>query len=47
LSVPVGVLGNAEPVFPYQFPTIMSMPLAFAIAIGVSLLQQEGNETIA
>jgi cation/acetate symporter len=46
-AVWVGVLGNAEPVFPYQFPTIMSMPLAFAIAICVSLLQQEANEPTA
>jgi len=43
----VGVLGNAEPVFPYQYPTIISMPLAFAVAIGISLLQQEANEPIA
>lgn len=38
-AVWVGVLGNSEPLFPYQFPTIVSMPLSFAIAIGVSVLQ--------
>jgi cation/acetate symporter len=38
-AVWVGVLGNAEPIFPYQYPTIVSMPLAFLIAIGISLLR--------
>jgi cation/acetate symporter len=40
-AVWVGVLGNAEPLFPYQFPTIVSMPIAFAVAIGASLLRPE------
>jgi cation/acetate symporter len=34
----VGVIGFAEPIFPYQFPTIVSMPIAFAAATVVSLL---------
>ena len=40
-AVWVGVLGNAEPVFPYQFPTIVAMPLSFAVGIGMSLLCPE------
>ncbi len=39
----VGVLGHAEPIFPYQYPTIMSLPLAFAVAVGVSLLRPKSN----
>lgn len=39
-SVWVAVLGHAQPLFPYQYPTILSMPLAFAVAIGVSLVAQ-------
>jgi cation/acetate symporter len=35
-SIWVAVLGNAEPIFPYQYPTILSMPLAFAAAFVVS-----------
>jgi cation/acetate symporter len=37
-AVWVGVFGFAEPVFPYQYPTIMSMPIAFVVAIAVTLL---------
>jgi len=37
-SVWVAVFGNAQPVFPYQYPTILSMPLAFIVAFAVSLL---------
>ena len=39
-SVWVGVLGHAAAVFPYQYPTIVSMPVAFIVAIGVSLAGQ-------
>jgi cation/acetate symporter len=39
-SVWVAVLGHATAIFPYQYPTILSMPLAFAVAIGVSLASQ-------
>jgi cation/acetate symporter len=34
----VPVLGHADPLFPYPYPTIASMPLAFAVAFAVSLL---------
>lgn len=40
-AVWAGVLGHPEPIFPYQYPTILSMPIAFAVAIGVSLLRPE------
>lgn len=40
-AVWVGVLGYAEPLFPYQFPTIVSMPIAFAVAMAVSLLRPD------
>jgi len=43
-AVWVGVLGNAEPVFPYQYPTILSMPLAFATAIALSLFPKLSSE---
>jgi cation/acetate symporter len=36
-TVWVAVLGFAAPLFPYQYPTIVSMPLAFAAAILVSM----------
>jgi len=39
-SVWVGILGHAEALIPYQYPTIISMPLAFATAIIVSLAGQ-------
>jgi len=35
-SVWVAVFGYEQAIFPYQYPTILSMPLAFAVAIGVS-----------
>jgi hypothetical protein len=37
----VAVLHNPAPVFPYQYPTVMSLPLAFAMAIIVSLAWPE------
>lgn len=40
-AVWVGVLGHADPVFPYQYPTIVSMPIAFAVSVAVSLLKPE------
>ena len=42
-SVWVEVLGHAHPIFPYQYPTILSMPLAFTVATAVSLLPQMGK----
>jgi cation/acetate symporter len=35
-SIWVAVLGYPEPVFPYQYPTVLAMPLAFATAYVVS-----------
>jgi cation/acetate symporter len=37
-SVWVEVLGHSQAIFPYQYPTILSMPLAFILAIGISLM---------
>jgi len=37
-AVWVKVLGHATPLFPYDPPAIVTMPLAFVVAIGVSLL---------
>ena len=39
-SVWVAVLAHHEPIFPYQYPTVLSMPLAFVVAIVVSLASQ-------
>lgn len=46
-SIWVAVLGHAEPVFPYQYPTILSMPLAFAVAVLVSWLRPEDARSVA
>jgi len=40
-NVWVAVLKYPEAIFPYQYPTIVSMPLAFGAAIVVSLLMPE------
>jgi cation/acetate symporter len=37
-SVWVAVLGHEQAIFPYQYPTILSMPLAFIVAFAVSLV---------
>jgi hypothetical protein len=34
------VMGNEQPIFPYQYPTILSMPLAFIVALAVSFASQ-------
>ncbi len=39
-AVWVKTLGHAAPVFPLDPPTLVAMPLAFAVAIGVSLLDR-------
>ena len=39
-SVWVAVMGNESAIFPYQYPTIFSMPLAFIVAFAVSLARQ-------
>ena len=36
-SIWVKVLGHAAPIFPYDPPAIVTIPLAFVVAIGVSL----------
>jgi cation/acetate symporter len=38
-AVWVSVLGNARPLFPYDQPALFAMPIAFGLAIGVSLLE--------
>ncbi len=40
-SIWVSVLGNAEPIYPHQYPTLLSMPLAFGVAVIVSLLDRQ------
>lgn len=40
-SVRVAVFDNPAPVFPYQYPTIVAMSLAFAVAVGASLLKRK------
>jgi cation/acetate symporter len=40
-SIWVAVLHHPTPVFPYQYPTILSMPLAFAVAYIVSRLTRD------
>jgi cation/acetate symporter len=37
-TVWVALLGHAAPILPLQYPTIISMPLAFGVAIVISLL---------
>jgi SSS family solute:Na+ symporter/cation/acetate symporter len=37
-SVWVAVLHHAHQVFPYQYPTLISMPAAFLVAVAASLL---------
>ena len=36
----VSVLGNAEPLFPYNYPALFTMPLAFAVIIAGSILDR-------
>jgi cation/acetate symporter len=36
----VKVLGHAAPIFPYDPPAIVTVPLAFAVTFGVSMLQR-------
>ena len=37
-TVWVAVFGYAEPVFPYQYPTIATLPIAIVVMVAVSLL---------
>jgi cation/acetate symporter len=34
----VSVLGHAQTVYPYQYPTLVSLPIAMIVAVGISLL---------
>ena len=45
-AVWVKTLGYAAPVFPLDPPTLVAMPAAFAVAIGVSLLDRSRRATI-
>lgn len=45
-AVWVGVFHHADPIFPYQFPTIVSMPIAFIVGITVSLLWRESPDDV-
>ncbi|MEY8877543.1 MAG: cation acetate symporter [Leptothrix sp. (in: b-proteobacteria)] len=42
-SVWVTVLGNPAPLFPYEQPALFSMPVAFLVCIGVSLLDRSAS----
>jgi cation/acetate symporter len=46
-TVWVLILGHEAAIFPYQYPTIVSMPLAFLVAMAVSLLGPVENRTNA
>jgi Na+(H+)/acetate symporter ActP len=37
-SIWVAVLHHAAAIFPYQYPTLLSLPLALTVAVAVSLL---------
>ena len=43
----VGVLGNAQPLFPYAYPALASMPLAFTVCWLVSRFDPEFGEARA
>jgi cation/acetate symporter len=40
-TVWVPVLGNAAPIFPYQYPTVVTLPLAMVLIVVISLLSQK------
>jgi cation/acetate symporter len=40
----VGALRHAEPLYPYQYPTIFSLPLAVATLVAVSLFDRGAGE---
>ena len=44
-SVWVSVLGNAQPIFPYDQPALFAMPIAFGLTIAVSLLDRSARAT--
>ena len=43
-TIQVDILGNEAALFPLRNPGIVSIPLAFAVAIGVSLLRPDATE---
>lgn len=46
-SVWTAVLGHEQAIFPYQYPTILSMPSAFIVAFAVSLASQPRSASAA
>ena len=42
----VKVLGHAAPIFPYDPPAILTIPLAFAVTFGVSLVTRETTDAV-
>jgi len=45
-SIWVAIFGNAEAIYPHQYPTLLSMPLAFGVAIVVSLLTKQSPSEV-
>ena len=43
-TIQVDILGNDAALFPLRNPGLVSIPLAFAVAIGVSLLRPDATE---
>ncbi len=46
-TVWVAVLGNATPIFPYQYPTVVTLPVVTALIVVISLLSQKGAAAAA
>jgi cation/acetate symporter len=46
-TVQVDILHHADAVFPLRNPAIVTMPLAFAAAVGTSLLSRDAAESSA
>jgi cation/acetate symporter len=45
-SVWVKVMGHAAPIFPLDSPTLMALPAAFVVCVGVSLLDRSSRATM-
>ncbi len=46
-TVWVPVFGNAAPIFPYQYPTVVTLPLSLVLIVVVSLLSQKSAAAVA
>lgn len=46
-SIWVAVLGHAEPIFPYQYPTILAMPTTFIVAGLVSAITRKSSRPVS